>query len=142
MEKFPHQYQAEAVGGAAGIVRVETSTAPTIDCQAPPEFGGPQGYWSPETLLLAAIANCFILTFRALSQRGEINWSRLHCTVDGTLDKTSEGLRFTEFTVSPILEVAPGTDKEKALSLLERSERQCLVSNSLNGQITLNARVL
>ncbi len=142
MQKFPHQYQAEAVGGAAGIVRIDASTAPTIDSQAPPEFGGPQGFWSPETLLLAAIANCFILTFRALSQRGEINWSRLHCTVDGRLDKTTEGLRFTEFTVAPTLEVVPGADKEKALSLLEQSERQCLVSNSLNGQITLNPLVL
>lgn len=142
MQSFPHHYQAEAIGGAAGIVRIESSASPTIDAQAPPEFGGPEGYWSPETLLLAAIANCFVLTFRALSQRGDINWTRLRCTVDGTLDKTSEGLRFTQYKVAATLEVAPGTDKAKALSLLERSEQQCLVSNSLNGQIVLDARVL
>jgi organic hydroperoxide reductase OsmC/OhrA len=31
------------------------------------QLGGPGGQWSPETLLVAAAAECFILTFRAVA---------------------------------------------------------------------------
>ena len=44
---------------------------------APVEFDGPGDRWSPETLLIAAIADCFILTFRAIACATRMDWQGL-----------------------------------------------------------------
>jgi organic hydroperoxide reductase OsmC/OhrA len=65
MYPLPHQYRAHADGGPGGIVQLGADALPGLETTAPPEFDGPGGYWSPETLLVGSIANCYILTFRA-----------------------------------------------------------------------------
>ena len=70
MHPFPHHYAARARAAGSGSTRVTIGAAglPEIDTDAPPEFGGPTGHWSPETLLVAAIADCYILSFRAAAR--------------------------------------------------------------------------
>jgi uncharacterized OsmC-like protein len=49
--------------------------------------------------------------------------------------------QFTEFHQTVVLEVPPGSDEAKALRLLEKAERSCLVTNSLTGTTRLDATV-
>ncbi len=67
MQLYPHRYIATASGRAVGSVTVSGSALPAIETASPPEFGGPKGVWSPEILLTAAVADCFILTFRGVA---------------------------------------------------------------------------
>jgi organic hydroperoxide reductase OsmC/OhrA len=138
---YPHQYTASATGAATGPVRVASPQLPELDTTAPPQFGGPGGSWSPETLLCAALADCFVLSFRARSRAAHFRWSRLECRVDGVLDHVAGGTRFTRFTTVATLTVPEGTDMELAQRLLEQAEHGCLVSNSLSAERTLDARV-
>ena len=142
MHPYPHVYTAAARGGPSGPVPVTSATAPELATAAPPQFDGPEGYWSPETMLAASLANCFILTFRALSRLGKLEWLGLECSVEGTLEKVDGVTQFSRFATRATLTVAPGTDAAKATQLLERAEHACLIANSLRATRTLEPRVV
>jgi organic hydroperoxide reductase OsmC/OhrA len=142
MHPYPHLYAASAAGAPGGVVAVASPTLPDIETAPPPEFDGPGGLWSPETLLCAAVANCYILTFRAVSRAGRLEWRTLECRVEGTLERVDNQAQFTRFATSAKLTVPAGTDAARARELLERAEAVCLVSNSLRGARTLAVEVL
>ena len=141
MKPYPHTYQAKAHGSATGVVPVSSLGLPNINTAPPVEFDGPGDLWSPESLLVAAIADCFILTFRSVSRAAAFTWTALDCQVDGILERVSGTSRFTQFTTTAILTVPTGADHVKAKELLERSEKVCLVANSLLGRRTIEVRV-
>ena len=141
MKPYPHTYQAKAHGSATGVVPVSSLGLPDINTAPPVEFDGPGDLWSPESLLVAAIADCFILTFRSVSRAAAFTWTALDCQVDGILERVSGTSRFTQFTTTAILTVPTGADHVKAKELLERSEKVCLVANSLLGRRTIEVRV-
>ena len=119
-------------GHLAGTAR--ESTTP------PPQFDGPEGSWSPETLLCASVADCLILTFRAIARASKFEWQRISCRVEGTLEKVEGSSRFTGFISHVTLHVPAGTDAARAKLLLEKSEHGCLVANSLDRQTRTGGR--
>mgnify|MGYP001602403877 CR=1 FL=1 len=141
MHPYPHTYSAAAAGNPAGLVEVTASQLPTIQSAPPPEFDGPGGVWSPETLLCAALAACFILTFRAVSRAAKLNWLHLDCRVDGVLERVERTSQFTRFSNIVNLIVSPGTDVGAARKLLEQAEHGCLIANSLRAARSLTAEV-
>lgn len=131
MQTLPHRYTANATARAEGEVRLESSDLPALSTAPPPEFGGPGGHWSPETLCVGAVADCFVLTFRALARASKLPWASLRCEVEGTLDRVDRVTQFTAFLVRATLQVPSGTDETRARALLERAEQTCLISQSL-----------
>ena len=142
MHPLPHTYVASAAGSASGNVAVASPGLPGLVTAPPAEFGGPGDLWSPETLFCAAIADCYILTFRGLARAAGFEWHALRCRVEGVLDRADGALRFTAYTTYATLEVAPGRDAAKARELLEKAEHRCLVANSLQGTRALVADVV
>ncbi len=142
MHAYPHTYAASASGTPAGFVPVSCPSAPPITTAPPPQFDGPEGYWSPESLLIGALADCFILTFRALSLASRLEWSSVDCSVEGVLEKVEGVTRFSRFSTRATLTVPDGTDAARARQLLERAEHLCLIANSLRGDRVLEARVI
>ena len=119
----------------------------SLDLMAPvaaylPEFGGNGKEWSPETLLCAAIADCFVLTFRGIARASKLTFADVACDVAGKLDRVDGQLRFTGFTLRARLAVPPDTDEARARALLEKAERGCLISRSLAAPTTLAAEVV
>jgi organic hydroperoxide reductase OsmC/OhrA len=141
MHPFPHRYHVQADGEAAGPVRVSTDAVPTLDTHAPPEFDGPPGYWSPESLLVASIADCYILSFRAVARASKLEWRSLAVDVEGVLDRVDGVTRFVGFTVSPRLTICSAEREHLAATVLEKSKRACLVTNSLTAECTLQPRI-
>jgi organic hydroperoxide reductase OsmC/OhrA len=142
MRPYPHIYRAAASAAAAGSVAVTSAGLPALETAAPPEFDGPQGLWSPETLLCASLADCFILTFRAVSRAARFGWLQLECRVEGVLERVARNSEFTRFTTFATLTVPVGTDTAKARELLERAEHGCLIANSLRGSRLLETRII
>jgi organic hydroperoxide reductase OsmC/OhrA len=141
MEAFPHHY---VVGGAArdaGDVELTSERLPILRSASPAQFEGPGDRWSPETLLVGAMADCFILTFRAIAQASKIAWTSLRCDVTGTLDRVDRAAQFTQFELRARLTVPDGADAEPARRTLEKAERTCLISNSLKGSVHLLASI-
>jgi organic hydroperoxide reductase OsmC/OhrA len=142
MHPYPHIYNATAAAGVAGPVVVGSPQLPDLETAAPPQFGGPGGTWSPETLLCAALADCFILTFRGLSRAAGFAWLRLECRVDGVLERVERVAQFTGMTTIARLTVGADADLAVARDLLERAEHGCLIANSLTGSRRLDAQIV
>lgn len=141
MQDFPHRYVVAASARSEGEVAVEAEQVPPLATAPPAQFGGPGDHWSPEMLLVGALADCVVLSFRAIARASRFDWSHLSCEVEGTLDRVDRVMQFTHFTVHATLTVPPGTSEERARMLLEKAERSCLVSNSLKADRELVARV-
>lgn len=142
MKPYPHVYIARATGPAQGAVTVASAGLPAIATAPPAEFDGPGDAWSPETLLVASIADCFVLTFRGVSRAASFDWQALECVVEGTLERVNGVTRFSRYTTRATLTVGAGANQDKARELLERAEKFCLVANSLQGERVLEATVV
>jgi len=142
MHPYPHTYVASADAENTGPVVVTSSQLPKFETAPPPEFDGPGGVWSPETLLCASIADCFVLTFRAVSRAARFEWLHLECRVEGVLDRVDRTSQFTRYVTFAKLTVPADAEVAKARELLERAEHGCLISNSLRGSRTLEAQVV
>lgn len=124
------------------MVALTSAQLPTLQTAPPPQFGGPGGVWSPETLLCAALADCFILTFRAVSRAARYEWLQLDCRVEGTLERAGELTQFTRYATFVKLEIPAGGDTAKGRELIQRAEHGCLIANSLRGTRSLQAEVV
>jgi uncharacterized OsmC-like protein len=141
MASFPHEYRISTSGGPEGVLPVESPGLPTLKTHAPAEFGGPGDYWSPETMLTGAVANCLILTFRALARGQGLEWSNLEVNCTGTVDRTRDGLKFTKFDIDAVLMIGATADEAKARQVLESAKKHCLVTASLAAETHMKAKV-
>lgn len=141
MHPFPHLYQARAASGPEGDVMLSADGLEAIRSQPPEQFGGPGDRWSPETLLCAALADCLLLTFRAIARASRISWESLDVSVEGRLEREGGNSHFTHFSVHASLRIAPGNDPGLAERALHKAEAGCLVSNSLKATRELVAEV-
>lgn len=141
MQAFPHHYPATSLGSPEGNVIVSSKGVMDITTAAPAEFGGPGDQWSPEGLFVASVADCFILTFRAIARASKLEWQALRCDVVGVLDKVEGTTQFTEFQIKATLDVSDETDVEKADRLLHRAEKGCLITNSLKASTSLEGTI-
>lgn len=142
MAEFPHSYRVSAAGGPSNSIPTRSADLPTLETGAPPEFGGEPGFWSPETMLTGAVANCYILTFRAISRKAGLGWESLDVAVEGILDKTPDGLKFTGFKLDVRLQLQdPDADRDKAEELLQKAEKHCLVTASLSASVELATEI-
>ena len=142
MQDYPHHYVVRADAPEQGVISVSSTGLETLPSLAPAEFGGPGDLWSPETFLVAAVADCFILTFRAVARGSHFEWNSVKCEVDGILDRVDRVTRFTEFRVNVTLHVPEGTDQHKAERLVEKSDHVCLVTNSLTAETILETHII
>lgn len=141
MQDLPHRYVVSASADTESEVNLEAKGAPSLASMAPPEFGGPEGYWSPESLLTAAVADCFVLSFRAVARASKLDWTSLECDVTGVLDRVEKRLCFTRFSIEARLAIPDDAAREKAAKLLEKAEANCLVSASLSAPVELDSEI-
>lgn len=141
MQQFPHHYAVTARGEPDSRVTLSSPGLDSLETSAPPQFGGPEGNWSPETLLVASVVDCFILTFKAIAKASQFEWLDLSCSADGQLDKVERVTRFTHLKLVATLQVPGGTRTELAERLLQMAEKNCLVTNSMNAEVHLETRI-
>jgi peroxiredoxin-like protein len=137
-----HEYRVEAIdaGGRNGVVHAE-GILPAISFSPPPEFQGEVGRWTPEHLLVAAVASCFISTFEGMAQTSRLEFDSLRLAAEGVLTKQDSGWRFTEIRLRPAVIVRNEEDHDRAVRLLEKAEKSCLVARSLQCKVVLFSAV-
>jgi organic hydroperoxide reductase OsmC/OhrA len=141
MQQFPHHYSVVAKADSQGDVALAGERLPPIPSAPPTEFGGPGDRWSPETLLVAAVADCFVLTFRGIASVSRFAWVSLECSATGTVDRIDRVTQFTAIAVHARLRVPSGASEDQARRLLAKAEETCLVTNSLKIRPHLEAAV-
>lgn len=141
MQPFPHAYTVTVAGSADGDVELSADHVEGLRSASPAEFGGPGDRWSPETLLVGALGDCLVLTFRGIARASKLPWTALRCGVTGTLDRIDHVTQFTAFEIQASLDVPAGTDPERARRVLDKAEQNCLVASSLKAPIRLRATI-
>jgi organic hydroperoxide reductase OsmC/OhrA len=107
----------------------------------PQTSDGPGDIWSPEHLLLASVQTCFLFTLRAIASASHVDFISLDLDATSTVGRQDGVTRFAEIVLRPHLVIAGRTDRERALRMLEKSEKQCLVSASLPTPIRLEPEI-
>lgn len=142
MKPLPHHYAVRLVGGPAGYAKLSLAGAPDLRSAPPADFDGPGDAWGPEQLLLGAVQTCFLFTLRAVAQASKVPFTALELSAEGIVDRKDGALRFTEIVLRPRITLAPGADRDRALRVLERSEKSCLVSASLATPVRLEPEIV
>lgn len=142
MQSLSHHYTVCAAGAAEGCVAVESDAEAILQTQAPPAFGDEHGYWSPETLFTAAVANGFVLTFRSVARAAGLGWHDINCRTDGTLERTADGYQFTAFILDIRLRLVDRADRHVAQRCLQKSKASCLITRSIKATTRLNAQII
>jgi organic hydroperoxide reductase OsmC/OhrA len=137
MQEFPHHYSVSAAAVTHGDIELRAAHVPNLHTDSPAEFDGPGDRWSPETLLVGAVGDCFAITFRGVARASKLPWTSLRCDVTGTLERIDRSTQFTAFELHAHLDVPAGTSVEHAQRVLEKAERSCLITNSLKGAVRL-----
>lgn len=133
----PYFVEAEWTGGRQGTVQAEP--VKRLEFSAPPEFGGKDGLWTPEHLLLAAVTTCYVATFSAIAEINRFPFRGLRVAAEAALEKVPGGMRFAQIVLRPRLTIDDETKREQALLLVEKAKKACIVSRSLSAEIVLDA---
>ncbi len=120
--------------------RVTLENGQVIANSAAPAFLGNAAMSNPETLLLAALASCHMLTFLAVAGKRGFRVSHYHDKAVGTLGKNSEGrMAITHCTLNPKIEFISenSPSPEQLYKLHESSHRNCFIANSLSVKVDI-----
>lgn len=115
---------------------------PDLEVDAPPEFKGHEGVWTPEHLFVAAVNSCFMTTFLAIAENSKLEFVSFSADAKGKLEKLEgQGFIMTEVVLRPKLLVSHARDLERAGRILEKAEKNCLISNSIKTETRLEPKV-
>jgi organic hydroperoxide reductase OsmC/OhrA len=136
------QYRVVAwwTSGRTGIAKSD-SAPNAIHFTAPPKFGGIEGRWTPEDLLMTALASCFTTTFHAIAKYSKFEYTDLAVEAEGTVVKTDNGYVFSEIVIRPSLTIPDEEYRGRALGLLQKAKTLCLVSRALGTAQKFEARI-
>lgn len=115
---------------------------PDLVCSAPPEFNGDPGLWSPEHLFVIAAETCLMATFAAIAEKSQLGLRGYSSSAHGTLEwDEMQGYVFTEIEIRAVIDIESEADREKALRVLQKAERGCLVARSMDTEVTVTAEI-
>jgi peroxiredoxin-like protein len=138
--KYFYTTEIEWTGERHGNLRAPV--LPNMEVDAPPEFKGHEGVWTPEHLFVASINSCFMTTFLAIAENSKLDVVSFTANAKGKLEKLEgQGFIMSEVTLRPKLLVRHASDAERAGRILEKAERSCLISNSIKTETKLEPEV-
>lgn len=141
MKPLPHEYEIDLDGAAAGYATLSAAGLPDLTVAPPAEYDGPGDAWSPEHLLLAAVASCLLFTVRAAARASQVTFLDLAARASGTVAKADGAVRFTTITIHADVTIPAGGDADLMRRLVDKAAGRCLVSSSLTTPVRVEAVV-
>jgi organic hydroperoxide reductase OsmC/OhrA len=139
--EFTYRVSAWWTSGRTGLAKCESSPN-TIHFSEAAELGGLQGRWTPEQLLLCALAGCFTTTFSDVARASKFEYTDLEVEIEGSVRRSrAAGCNFTEILIRPRLTVASEEQRETGLALLRRTKSICMISRAITVPQTLEPAV-
>ncbi len=142
MKPLPHTYYAALTAGPSGFASLSSPGLPYVRVAPPVEYDGPGDAWSPEHLLLASVASCFVMTFRAVARASRVEFDYVEVGASGTVAKDGDAVRFTEIVLRPRVTIPEGSDRVRVTTAIAKAESRCLVTASLVTPVHLEAEVV
>ena len=125
------------------LINKETNQSNCLEVATPPEFpGGIPNIWSPEHLFTAAVSSCLMTTFLAIAEFSKLEYESFKCNAKGILEKVDGKFVISEVLLFPEVVITDSTKVERTERIIEKAEKACLISNSINSKITMKSKVI
>jgi peroxiredoxin-like protein len=121
--------------------KISAAGKPQLEVATPPEFKGHEGIWSPEDLYVASANVCVMTTFLAFAERAGLRFESYESEAEGTLEFVGNQFLFTKIVLRPRITLKEGEEKAKAEEILQKAERNCLISASMKTEVTLEPTI-
>ncbi len=76
-------------------------------------------------------------TFLAIAENSKLEFVNFECNSKGKLEQVEGKFLMTEVILEPVVTIKNESDREKAERVLQKSEANCLISNSVKSKITM-----
>jgi organic hydroperoxide reductase OsmC/OhrA len=121
---------------------VSVAGKPDIHGSAARVFHGDVDRWNPEEMLLAALAQCHLLSYLYVAVQNGIVVESYEDAAEGTLVTTPDGGgRLREVVLRPVVTISAG-DPEAAAALHAEANRLCFIASSVNFPVRHEPTVL
>ena len=104
---------------------------PPIEGSADKPFRGTPERWNPEELLLAALAQCHMLSYLHVAVKNGIVVTAYEDDAVGTMKQVGEGGHFTSVTLRPVVTISAG-DAALAEHIHAEASALCFIAASVN----------
>ena len=108
----------------------------------PQEYGGSPNSLNPEEMFVASVNSCIMLVFYHFANKYEVEIASYHSDAEGKVEKTKNGLRFTNVEVRAKVSLVNADSAAKIEEIAQLAERYCLVSGSLACPVQYNVEVV
>lgn len=120
----------------------QANEANCIEVATPPEFDkGIPNIWTPEHLFTAAVSSCLMTTFLAIAEYSKLEFISFKCSSKGILDKVDGKFVMSEVLLFPEVIITDENQRDRAERILEKSEKACLISNSITSKVTMESKI-
>jgi len=120
------------------LMGVNLNSEGCIEVATPPEFPkGIPGIWSPEHLFTASVSSCLMTTFLAIAENSKLDFVSFKCASKGKLEQVEGKYMMSEVLLEPVVVVRDEKDIDRAVKVLEKSESNCLISNSVKAKVVM-----
>jgi peroxiredoxin-like protein len=115
---------------------------PPIKIALPENLGGPGRAWSPDEMFVASAEACAMLTFFWLLRDKEVEIKSYESEAEGVSQIDSDGtFRFTKIIIMPVITIAKEEHKLDVKTAVKQLDDNCCVSNSMKGEVVIDAEI-
>jgi organic hydroperoxide reductase OsmC/OhrA len=115
---------------------------PAVLVDAPPEFKGHPGRWTPEHLFTASVNTCFMMTFLAVAEYSKLPIVSFRCTATAKLEKVQgAAYQFVEIVIKPTVVIGSVEDLARTSRILAKAKDNCFVTNAIKTAVQLEPEI-
>jgi organic hydroperoxide reductase OsmC/OhrA len=115
---------------------------PQIPGSSDPHFRGDATRYNPEELLVASLSTCHMLWYLHFCSVNNVTVLDYHDAASGVMQEADDGSgAFVRALLKPLVKIAAGSDREKALALHHEAHRFCFIANSVNFPVDVAAEI-
>lgn len=143
MVKFPLSFEvkAQTKAGITSNWQSQAHQIPPIPCSIPPDFGGSGKGYSPEDLFALSVLNCIIATFKVYCERSGQTFEDLEGKAVAQMGKHPQDNCLAMTHIDIYIQVKGSSHAEKVKEILDKSIKECAISNSINSGKTFHLEV-
>jgi organic hydroperoxide reductase OsmC/OhrA len=122
-------------------MELRTSNGVELNAGPPPEFGGYKNILTAEESFVGSINLCWVSTLLAMKEKLGVKLRSVECKAIGTVERPEKSYKFTKIDLYPKIEVDENVTKVQLDRLLDLSHRYCLVTQSVNSEVTIHPEI-
>ncbi|MDO9517641.1 MAG: OsmC family protein [Methanosarcinaceae archaeon] len=136
---FDYKNELEWSGEQKGVLSLGDGKD-DIKIAVPPEFGGHEGFVSPEDMFVGSMNACFMTTFLVFAKKSEIDLVSYKSSAIGHLEKVDGKNIFTKIVLKP--QIQANASNDEVMAVVEHVKEYSIVLNSMRTDVEIEATII